>query len=56
LGTDPDRLLVWSLSQGWAPLCQFLEVPEPGEAFPHVNDRGDFYRIFVQSGDPVPDH
>ncbi len=34
----PGRLLVWSPSEGWEPLCEFLEVPVPGVALPHVND------------------
>jgi hypothetical protein len=49
----PDRLLVWSLAEGWAPLCAFLGVPEPDEPFPHVNDRAEFFRIFVQGGQPA---
>jgi len=39
---DPDRLLVFTVSEGWAPLCQFLDVPIPDEPFPHVNDRAAF--------------
>lgn len=34
-----DRLLVFSVDQGWEPLCNFLDVPIPDEAFPRVNDR-----------------
>ncbi len=26
----PERLLVWKPQDGWAPLCEFLEVPIPG--------------------------
>jgi len=33
-----DRLLVWSVSDGWEPLCRFLEVPVPDTPFPHLND------------------
>ena len=33
----PERLLVFEAKQGWAPLCEFLEVPAPAEPFPHVN-------------------
>lgn len=33
-----DRLLVWSVSDGWEPLCQFLELPIPDTPFPHLND------------------
>jgi hypothetical protein len=37
-----DRLLVWSVTEGWEPLCEFLEVPVPAEPLPHVNDRETF--------------
>jgi hypothetical protein len=33
-----DRLLVWSVSEGWDRLCDFLEVPVPEADFPHLND------------------
>jgi hypothetical protein len=38
---SPDRLLVFDVREGWAPLCAFLRVPDsrcPREPFPHVND------------------
>jgi hypothetical protein len=34
-----DRLLVFTVSEGWGPLCQFLGVPEPSGEFPNLNDR-----------------
>ncbi|HEY1688356.1 MAG TPA: sulfotransferase [Solirubrobacteraceae bacterium] len=37
-----ERLLVWEVSEGWGPLCDFLEVPTPAEPLPHVNDRETF--------------
>jgi hypothetical protein len=33
-----DRLLVWSVQEGWEPLCEFLEVPVPDQPFPRLND------------------
>jgi len=33
-----DRLLVWEVKEGWAPLCKFLDVPVPDGPFPRVND------------------
>jgi hypothetical protein len=34
-----DRLLVFDVKQGWAPLCQFLGLPVPAnEPFPHLSD------------------
>lgn len=37
-----ERLLVWDVTQGWGPLCEFLEVPVPDEPLPHANDRETF--------------
>jgi hypothetical protein len=37
-----DRLLVWDVTEGWGPLCEFLEVPVPDEPLPHANDRDTF--------------
>lgn len=35
-----DRLLVYEVGDGWAPLCEFLGVEPPADTpFPHVNDR-----------------
>jgi hypothetical protein len=39
-----DRLLVWSVGDGWEPLCEFLEVPVPDTPFPHLNDS----KVFVE--------
>jgi hypothetical protein len=37
-----DRLLVWSVAEGWEPLCEFLEIPVPGAPFPRLNDSASF--------------
>lgn len=37
-----DRLLVWSVGDGWEPLCDFLGVPVPEMPFPHLNDSKEF--------------
>ena len=43
-----DRLLVYDVAQGWAPLCTFLGVPVPqGITFPRRNDRRVFRRIVL---------
>ena len=34
-----ERLLVFSVDQGWEPLCKFLGIPIPATPFPNVNDR-----------------
>jgi hypothetical protein len=36
------RLLVYQVSEGWAPLCEFLGVPVPGEPFPLINTTASF--------------
>ena len=42
-----DRLLVWSVKEGWGPLCDFLELPIPEEPFPHINDRTEFLNRII---------
>jgi len=37
-----DRLLVFDASQGWQPLCDFLEVPVPEGPYPRTNTTEDF--------------
>lgn len=37
-GIAPHRLLVYDVTEGWAPLCRFLGVSEPAEPFPRLND------------------
>ena len=37
-----DRLIEWTPGEGWGPLCSALGVPEPEEAFPHVNTTEEF--------------
>lgn len=34
-----ERLLEWSVQDGWEPLCEFLEKEVPDEPFPHVNTK-----------------
>jgi hypothetical protein len=33
-----ERLLVWSVADGWEPLCHFLGVDVPEAQFPRLND------------------
>ena len=40
----PERLLVFQVTEGWGPLCRFLDVDEPSTPFPRDNDLGDFAR------------
>ena len=43
----PEQPLVYEVSQGWAPLCDFLEVPTPDEPFPKVNTTDEFREHFA---------
>jgi hypothetical protein len=36
------RLLVFDVCEGWAPLCEFLEVDVPEEPFPRRNNTEEF--------------
>jgi hypothetical protein len=38
-----NRLLVFEVKQGWAPLCDFLDVPVPDAEFPRTNHREEFW-------------
>ena len=42
-----DRLLIFSVDQGWAPLCAFLGLPVPNTPFPNVNDRKEIKGILA---------
>lgn len=42
----PERLLVYDISEGWEPLCEFLGVPVPQTPFPHLNGREAFWTRF----------
>lgn len=39
-----DRLLEWTVQEGWEPLCNFLEKEVPDEPFPHVNTKDKGWR------------
>jgi len=41
----PERLLVFSPDDGWAPLCGFLDVPVPARPFPRVNSRDELTQV-----------
>lgn len=35
----PERLLIFHPSEGYAPICKFLDIPEPPSSqFPKIND------------------
>jgi hypothetical protein len=45
-----DRLLVYSIDEGWEPLCAFLGVAVPDQPFPKLNTRADFLARGVARG------
>lgn len=43
----PDQLLIFTVDQGWEPLCKFLGVPVPVGPFPNVNDRAQIKKVIA---------
>lgn len=42
-----EKLLIFTVDQGWEPLCQFLGVPVPATPFPNVNDRAEIKKVIA---------
>jgi len=42
-----DRLLIFKVTDGWKPLCDFLGVPVPATPFPNVNDRKEIQKALA---------
>lgn len=40
----PERLLEYKISDGWAPLCEFLGEEVPDTLFPQGNDMANFFK------------
>jgi hypothetical protein len=40
-GVPEERLLEWTVSDGWEPICERLGVPVPDEAFPVTNSTSE---------------
>lgn len=49
----PEQLLVFEVREGWEPLCAFLDVDVPTEAFPRTNDRAEFWELVRQGSEPA---
>jgi hypothetical protein len=45
-----DRLLTYRVSEGWEPLCRFLDVAVPDSSFPHSNRRETFRAKSAEAG------
>ena len=41
-----SKLLVFDVREGWEPLCGFLGVPVPAQAFPKTNSSDEFRAMF----------
>lgn len=39
-------LLIYKVSDGWEPICNFLDVPKPDADFPVANTRSQLTKIF----------
>ncbi|MCB0461256.1 MAG: sulfotransferase [Flavobacteriaceae bacterium] len=40
-----NKLLIYDVSEGWQPLCDFLGKPIPDETFPHLNKKENFHEM-----------
>lgn len=47
-GIPRERLLVFRVSDGWVPLCEFLGAEVPDEPFPHLNQGAQFRAMIEQ--------
>ena len=52
-GVPKDRLLVFEVAQGWAPLCEFLGVPIPETPYPRENTAQEFQDRVASGTMPV---
>jgi hypothetical protein len=50
----PERLLIYQVGEGWDPLCKFLGVPVPKDAFPSENSRAEFIARLKNAPDGPP--
>ena len=41
-GVPASRLLEWTVTDGWEPICERLGLPVPAEPFPVTNSTDDF--------------
>ena len=47
---SPDRLVEWTATDGWGPLCRALELDEPDEPFPVTNTTAEFRQMLGLDG------
>lgn len=46
----PERLLTYTVGDGWEPLCAFLGTAVPDTPFPRTNSTEQFHEIFTSRG------
>ena len=57
IGSIPaERLLVYQVSDGWEPLCEFLDVPVPDMEFPRINSRNETKELLASLMAASGDH
>ena len=44
-----DKLLVYSVKEGWGPLCEFLDIPVPDTEFPHKNKGASLVEEYMKT-------
>ena len=44
---EEDRLLMFDVKEGWEPLCNILNLPQPEVPFPHANDSETMKKTFA---------
>lgn len=56
-GVPAERLLVYTVAEGWEPLCEFLGVDVPSTPLPHTHRRAEFADMIrgIKAGNP-PEH
>ncbi|KAJ9638893.1 hypothetical protein H2201_004580 [Coniosporium apollinis] len=47
-----ERLLEWSVEDGWEPICKFLGKEAPKESFPHANNPAEFKKTIEKMVKP----
>ncbi|GHF17681.1 sulfotransferase family protein [Kordiimonas sediminis] len=43
-----DRLLVYTIGDGWEPLCAWLGVPVPDTPYPRTNNKEEFFTLLEE--------
>jgi len=49
-----DRLLVWTATDGWEPICNALGLPIPAEPFPLTNTTEEFQARHAERAETAP--